>query len=501
MTDANTKYKHLFETDHIQADLKRKTVGGGIWTMLGQIGSYIIRLGLTIVLARLLTPEDYGLVAMVAVVTNFAMMFKDMGLSMATVQKDTITHEQVSTLFWINLVASTIIGICLAGAAPLIAMFYKEPRLIMVTIAMAITFPLGGLVLQHMALLRRQMRYRTISLLQLVAAAVSTISGILSALAGMEYWSLVIMQLVNSLWLIVTIWLVCPWIPGRPRKNIGVKSMMIFGGNLTGFNFMNFFSRNADNLLIGKFIGTEQLGVYDKAYQLLMLPLRQITYPISNVATAALSRLQNDPEGYRRFYYKMVKAIAYTTMPIIAFMAVLSDQIIFIVLGEQWNMAGPIFRILAFAAFIQPIAATAGSIFISTGQTNRMLRWGVFSSVGTITSFLIGLPFGIKGVAICYCIFTYILFIPCLKYAFAKSPIQINKIYELLIVPAAFSLMMYLSIYLIQYYYKPTAIIDVIVSAGLAIIISIFAFVTNRNFRTDIMSIYQLVRVKNKLAL
>ncbi len=497
--DPNIKYKQFFATDHIKADLKGKTVRGGIWTIVGQIGSYAIRLGSTIILARLLTPDDYGLVAMVAVVTNFALMFNDMGLSMATVQSDTITHEQVSTLFWINLAVSTIVGFFLAAISPLIVWFYDEPRLLWITIALAATFPMNGFTLQHNALLRRQMRFNTLSIIQLIAAAISVIVGIVCAWCGLQYWTLVIMQLMTPLCLISTIWIVCPWRPGKLRLKTGVKPMVLFGGNLTGFNFMNYFSRNADNLLIGKFLGTQPLGIYDKAYQLLMLPLRQITYPVSNVTMPALSRLQNDPEGYQRFYYKMVKTIAYITMPLIAFMAVLSDDIILLVLGEQWQMASPVFKILAFAAFLQPVAATTGSVFTSMGATGRMFKWGIVASSMTVLSFIVGLPYGIKGVAFCYSVNGYILFIPGLFYAYNKTPVQLGKVIKILVFPITYSVILYGIIELMRHYISLTAVVNISASFIVLMVLGLIFYHLSRQVRSDVKSIMDLFMIKRKV--
>ncbi|MCF7981084.1 MAG: lipopolysaccharide biosynthesis protein [Pseudomonadales bacterium] len=498
LSNKSEKYKQFFDTTHLKADLKGKSVRGGTFVMGGQISSCVVRLGLTMVLARILTPDDYGLIAMVAVVTNFAMMFKDMGLSMATVQRSEITHEQVSTLFWINLGLSVLIGIVLAALAPLVAWFYKDPRLLFVTIALAGMFPLSGLSIQHSALLIRQMRFGALSVIQITGVVISGIVAMIAAWQGMRYWSLVLMQLVIPLWSFIAIWWICPWRPAWFRLGVGARSMMLFGGNLTGFNFMNYFSRNADNLLIGKFLGTQLLGLYDKAYQLLMLPLRQITYPVSNVAVPALSRLQEDPEGYQRYYYKMIKIIAYITMPLIAFMAVLSDDVILLMLGEQWRMTSPVFKILAFAAFLQPVSATTGPVFISMGLTNRMFRWGVFSSIMTVLAFVIGIKFGIKGVATAYAISCYILFVPNLIYTYAKTPVKFGKVIQILVPPVLLSVVLYFLIELMKYNLHQEEMLNIIISIGIAVLTGMLAFCLSRQVRADFTGIYQLFLMKKK---
>jgi len=498
LSNKSEKYKQFFDTTHLKENLKGKSVRGGTFVVGGQISSCVIRLGSTMVLARILTPADYGLIAMVAVVTNFAMMFKDMGLSMATVQRSEITHEQVSTLFWINVGLSTLIAIILAALSPLVAWFYKDPRLLLVTIVLAGTFPLSGLSIQHFALLRRQMRFGALAIIQIVGMVISVIVAMAAAWQGMGYWSLVLMQLMIPLWSFIAIWWVCSWRPSRFRLGVGVRPMVLLGGNLIGFNFMNYFSRNADNLLIGSFLGTQLLGLYDKAYQLLMLPLRQITYPISNVAVPALSRLQDDPEGYQRYYYKMIKIIAYITMPLIAFMAVLSDDIISLMLGEQWHMASPVFKILAFAAFLQPVAATTGSVFVSMGLTNRMFRWGVFSSIMTVLAFVIGIQFGIRGVATAYAINCYLLFVPNLVYTYAKTPVQFSKVIEVLVFPVLLSVILYFLIEIMKYNFHQEEMLNILISIGIVVVTGMLAFCLSRQVRADVTGIYELFLIKKK---
>ena len=487
------KHRDLFEVDGVKANVKERALHGGIWSITGQVGSHIINLIATMVLARLLTPGDYGLIAMVAVVTGFAMLFKDMGLSVATVQKDVVSHEQVSVLFWINLTVSIGIGLVLAAIAPLVSWFYQESRLTWITVALAATFPIGGLAIQHGALLRRQMRFRVLCIQQLSVAAIGKGVGVACGYMGLGYWSLVYMQIGSSILAVIAIWLVCPWRPGWPRLRVGAKSMVKFGANIAGFNILNYFSRNTDNLLIGRFLGTPALGVYNKAYELLMLPLRQISYPISNVAVPALSRLQNDPEGYRRFYYKTVKTIAYIAMPLIACMAALSEDIILIVLGGQWQSASPIFRILAFAAFLQPVAATTGAVMISAGLADRMLKWGVLSSVVTVTSFVIGLPYGVTGVALAYSFSCYTLFIPCLVYAYKKTAVDVRSVLKIMSIPCIVSILIYVFIELVLQRLDKGPLLNMALALGVVVMTVLAAFCFWRQFRLDAISIYRLI--------
>jgi PST family polysaccharide transporter len=363
---------------------------------------------------------------MVLAVAGFVMMFKDMGLSMATVQKAEINHGQISMLFWINVILSFGVMLVTAALAPAIAWFYSEPRLTWITLSIAGAIIFGGLTVQHQALLRRQMRFGSLAVIETVSLSVSIASGLIAAWYGAGYWALVIIYLAEAICGFIGVWVVCEWRPGLPIFHAGVRSMLAFGANLTGFNVLNYFARNADNILIGKFCGAGQLGLYSKAYGLLMLPITQITAPFTAVAVPALSCLQNEPERYRRYYYRAVSLIAFMSMPFVAMLVVLSEKIIRTVLGDQWTGAATVFQVLAFLAFLEPVTATRGWVFISLGQTRRLMYWGLVSAPIVVLSFIIGLPWGAVGVATSYTICTLLtLTIPALFFAFRYSPITL----------------------------------------------------------------------------
>jgi len=260
-----------FATDYLMADLKGRSVRGGALTLVAQAVKFALQLGSTIVLARLLTPEDFGLVAMVTAVTGFVMMFKDAGLSVATVQREEITREQVSALFWINAGLSVVLMIVVAALAPLIALFYSEPRLVGITLAISGTFVFAGLTVQHQALLRRQMQFKKLAVLEVASMVFGVATAITMAFLGLGYWSLVGMLAATAGANAVLAWIACAWIPGAPARSDGVGSMLNFGAGVTGFSVVNYFARNADNLLfsedaarriVGVLSGDERLASY-----------------------------------------------------------------------------------------------------------------------------------------------------------------------------------------------------------------------------------------------
>ena len=412
---------YFMGAERLKADLGARAARGGAVTVAAQGLKFAAGMAATVVLARLLRPEDYGLVGMVAVVTGFVAMFKDLGLSAATVQREEISHAQVSTLFWVNVALGVGVGVVTAAIAPAVAWFYGEPRLAAVTLAYAAGFLFGGLTVQHEALLRRRMKFGVLAAVEVVSLLASLAATIVLAWRGAGYWALVSGHLSLSLLYMLGVWVVCGWRPGRPARYSGARSMLRFGGNLTGFGVVNYFARNLDNMLIGRFWGSQQLGLYAKAYQLLMLPVEQINGPVTAVAVPALSRLNDQPERYRRAYLRILEKIAMLTMPGIALLVGTTDWVVALVLGPQWAEAGLIFGVLGVGALLQPVANTTGWLFITQGRTHHMLQWGLVGGTIIMLSIIAGLPWGALGVATSYTVVWLTVVAPLLFYFVGRT--------------------------------------------------------------------------------
>jgi PST family polysaccharide transporter len=391
-----------FRTDHLRERVGSRVIRGGVVTLIAQAAQFVLSMAGTVVLARLLTPQDYGLIGMVTVVTGFLTLFKDLGLSQATVQREHLTHGQTTNLFWVNVGASTLVALAAAALAPLIARFYGEPRLTSIAMVLAVGFVIGGITVQHQALLTRQMRFGLLAVSGIIAAVAGLAVGIVLAWRGAAYWAIVGQQLTVALVTAATAWIFCDWRPGLPSRGSGVRELVAFGGNITGFNVVNYFARNGDNLLIGKVWGASALGLYAKAYQLLLLPLTQINYPVSAVLVPTLSRLATDPARYRAAFLRTLEKLLMVTMPGIVFLMVTADWAVRVVLGPQWLEAARIFTWLAVAGFLQPVGTTTGWLFVSQNRTGAMFRWGLIGSSMTIIAILAGLPWGPVGVAMSY---------------------------------------------------------------------------------------------------
>ncbi|MEP0853162.1 MULTISPECIES: lipopolysaccharide biosynthesis protein [Cyanophyceae] len=422
-----------FRTDHLKTDLKSRSVRGGAVTMITQGCKFVLNMGSTVLLARLLTPQDYGLVGMVATVTGLVGLFKDMGLSTATVQKAEINHAQISTLFWLNVVFSIATMLITAAIAPLIAWFYGEPRLIWITLVSAIGFIFGGLTVQHQALLNRQMRFGALAIIDIVSMLIGVATAIVLALNGAGYWALVLMPLAMGMSSALGVWVMCGWRPGLPVRHSGVSSMLAFGANLTGFGIINYFARNLDNLLIGRYWGAQQLGLYSKAYALLLLPINQINAPIASVALPTLSRLVDSPDRYRQAYLRIVEKLLMLTMPIMVFMIATSDWLVQLLLGSQWGETSRIFALLGIAGLIQPLANSTGWLFMSQDRAHDMFKWGFIGGTTAIVSFVAGLPWGAAGVAASYSLVWICVCMPLLFWFVGRTgPVRTIDFYRVL---------------------------------------------------------------------
>ena len=403
--------RELFCRSDINAELNRKAVSSSVILVAAEICSSVLRVGSIAILARILMPGDFGLLAMVTAFTTFAERFKDIGLGDATVQARDLNHEQVSALFWINLSICAVIGFLIAGFSKVIAWFYQEPRLIAISVVIAATFIFSGLVIQHQALLRRRLLFGRLALINLSSVFLSIVVAIIMAYLGFGYWSLVGREFSRGLFVVVGSWASISWFPRMPKRKNGIGALLTFGKYVTGFNMAYFFSRSFDKILIGKLFGPNQLGLYTNAYQLISIPISQIQHPINTVALSSLSALQRDSVAFCSYFKKMLNAINFVCVPIIVFIAVFGDILVPFILGQKWAGAVGIFQMLAIGAFIEPNTHAIGPAMVASGKTSQYLRIGLVESSALLVCLFLGSRWGTIGVAFGYSASMYLAFL------------------------------------------------------------------------------------------
>jgi O-antigen/teichoic acid export membrane protein len=398
-------------------DLKEKTIRGGLARLCAQAANFFLRLGSLMVLARLLGPKDFGLVGMVTAFTGVLMLFRDFGLSAAAIQRTTVTDEQISTLFWINIVVGVLLGLLAVAGAPAIAAFYHEPRLIGVTAVLALGFVFNAAGVQHSVLLQRQMRFTALAIVNTVALIVGTAIAIGGAKAGYGYWALVAMTVTTPLVSTVGFWLATAWIPRRPHRRAGIRSMMRFGGTVTLNGLIAYVANNFDKILLGRYWGVDALGIYGRAYQLINIPTDNLNSAAGEVAFSALSRLQDDPARLKSYFLKGYSVVMALTFPITVACALFADDMILVLLGPKWAAAAPIFRLLAPTILVFAIINPLFWLMSSLGLVGRSLKMGLVIAPIIIASYAMALPYGPRGVAFAYSAVMMLCVIPVIAWS------------------------------------------------------------------------------------
>jgi O-antigen/teichoic acid export membrane protein len=425
------------KTDHLQADLKKRTVRGGVLTAGAQVVQLSLNMVSTVVVARLLTPADHGLVAMVYSLMGFIYMFSEGGLSVATVQRREIDDQQVSNLFWINVAIGVLLSLLMAALGPGLSWFYRDPRLVALALLAATTFFFVGLGVQHDALLRRQMRFVSMAARNVTSTVVTVVVAVTMAWMGAGYWALVVSPLAGTITQTTLSWLLAGWRPGRPRRGAGVRPMLEVGGNLTLAYAISYVARSMDAVLIGRYLGAGPLGLYSKAYNLLLFPLTQLNNPLVVVALPALSRVQDDPERHARYYLRMANLITWVMAPLMGYLFVAAHPVVNLLLGDQWGESASVFRLFAVAAPAFPLLRLNGLLFQSRGRTDRQRKLEMLQSPVLVGCFVLGLSFGIRGVALAYTLAILAMLPWSLSFAFSGTRLTMRRVGRAVLYPVS----------------------------------------------------------------
>lgn len=426
--------------DHLRvpatSEFKRKSVRGGAAVILGQGAGMALQLGTTFVLARLLSPSDFGLQGMVFTLTAVLSLFRDAGLSTASVQRDNLTQEQISNLFWINVAIGAVLMVLIVALAPFLAKFYREPRLVWITIASSTIFLFSSLSVQHNALLNRSMRFGTTVTIDILNAVIGAVVAIGMAALGFGYWSLICQNISLAVVATVATWIAMPWLPGKPSRMSDVRPLVRFGGTVTLNSVVVYFAYNADKILLGRFWGANALGIYGRAYQLINLPVQQLWSAVGRVAVPVLSRMQNDAAMLHRSYLRFHSVVISMTIPIVFSCALFADEIVRVVLGAKWAACVLILRLLAPTAFVLAVIDPLDWLLWATGMVGRNLKIGLLITPVVILGVIAGLHHGAPGVALGYSTAMILLLGPVLAWAKHKTGITTRDYWDLIKRPA-----------------------------------------------------------------
>jgi PST family polysaccharide transporter len=391
--DADTAYG-------MSADgLRQRTVAGLGWSAAQQGLQQVLRFIFLLLLTRLLTPDDFGQVGMVLVFSGLAQMFCDMGLGAALVQRKDLRREHIDAVFWANLAAGALLTALFVVLAGPIASFYRLPELRLLALAISAGFLAAALRVVPYSLALRAMDFRKLALVETAAVLLSGGVAVWMALNGFGVWSLVAQLLLQSFAGTVLLWASGHWRPAFAFDFSALRELFGFSFNLLGFGLLDHVVTRSSHLLIGRFIGSAALGVYSRADQLMLLPVIQMAAVISRVMFPALSAIQDQVARVRQIYLRAIRTISLVTFPLMLGLMVTAKPFVLVILGEQWAETIPLLMIFCLSGLLMPVGATVGWIYTSQGRTDTMMRWGLVAGAVRLAAILIGLRWGIVGVA------------------------------------------------------------------------------------------------------
>jgi len=395
--------------------LKQRTVAGIAWSTAARVIQQVIQFSLSVILARLLVPEDFGLVGMVAVFLGFANLFGEFGFGSALVYRPDLQPIHSVSVFWINIAAGVVIAALFWIGAPYVARFYGTPALEQITQAVGLNFVLSAGSIVPLALLRRSMSFNRIAVLNVSATLIAGSVAIFLAYTGFGPWAIVAQGLVSAAATSLLALTLAGWRPSLQFSASAVRELLGYSSNLVGFGIVNYWARNADHLLIGKFLGSFSLGIYSRAYALMLLPISEVISVLSTVMFPALSSIQQDKARVKSIYLRAMPMIGLVAFPMMLGLLVVAEPFILTLFGEQWIAVAPLLRILCIVGVIQSMCSPTGWIYTSQGRTDWMFWWGIGGSGTLILGIVVGVLHGTaQAVAFCYLLANVLICYPCI---------------------------------------------------------------------------------------
>jgi PST family polysaccharide transporter len=389
--------------------LRQSTISGIMWTASSQLVRESLRFIIAVALARLVAPEDFGLVGMVTVFTGFANLFREMGFGSAIIQKQDIEERHLSSIFWLNIIAGISLTGIVGGCAPLLASFYAKPILIPLTLAVSLNFTIGSFNVVHNALMNKNLEFRRLSIIRIGSMLTAGVVAVAMALAGFGVWSLVANSVIAGIVQVVIMWHLSYWRPRFLWNLEAIRELFGFSFNLLGFRIFNYWTNNIDNLLIGKFFTAAVLGIYDRAFGLMRLPVQQIFAVLTSVMFPAFSVIGHDKKKVKEVFLRANRAIALVSFPMMLGLLVVAKPFILTLYGDPWKGVVPILQIFCITGIAQSLGTTVGWIYLSQGRTDLQFHWGIFAGIIRIAAIIVGIKWGIIGVAGALLLVTYVV--------------------------------------------------------------------------------------------
>lgn len=418
--------------------LTKKVLSGTKWIAVTNIFKQVLQIVSLIVFARLLSPDDFGMFAILMIFVNFLEMFIDMGTSSALIHVETPSDKLLSSIFYFNIFVGFLLCFLLIFLSEPIALFFENTKLEELLQIISISFIIVSFGVVQKALFEKQLDFKHVTLIESFSVFVGVIFGIGAAVYGLGVYSLIIQILFGSIIRVVLMWFASTWRPLVYFSLNEIKNIWGYTSNLFSFNLINYFARNADTFLVGKFLGSSALGVYSLAYKIMLYPLQNITRILIRILFPAFSKIKDDNEKFQKAYLRVIFFIALISFPLMSGLIATSTVFVHIFLGDKWHNLAQLIMILAPVGMVQSIVSTTGSIYMAKGNTKLLFKVGSISTIITVAFFLAGIPFGVEGVAYGYLISNFIMLYPILRISWKQIDLSvsrgINEIFPLIII-------------------------------------------------------------------
>lgn len=396
-----------------------------------------MQLTIGVLLARLLVPGDYGLMAMATVFTSFFAQMADMGIATAIIQRQGLTREEISSFFWLNVTVATVVAVLLAGVSPWVGAACGTPAVVPLLCAVAALVPVNASCVIYDALMQKDLRFAECTKLAMLATSCGGLGAVAAALLGWGVWALVVQQaVVVGLNLAGFVWLT-RWCPVRRLARQDLRQVWDFSLHMTGLQLVNFLGRNADKMLIGRFLGPGPVGSYTMAYTLMLFPISNVTGVLAGVLLPTLSAVQDDPKRIGRAYIKVCRYQAFAIFPTMTGLALVAPEAVAVVYGDKWGDAGRVLSVLAWVGVFQPLISLSGTLVVARGFTRWFFGAGLIATTTTTVAFVLGLPWGIMGVAMAYLLSQLLLAFTVVPKLLRKVDVPLPELLQALALPAA----------------------------------------------------------------
>ena len=410
-------------------DLKRKVVKGLKWSFADQFLSQFIFLIFSIFMARILSPSDFGVVSSITIFTGFATLFIDMGFGTALVQKKDADNEHYSSVFWLNIFFGFFLYGLFFFTAPILSDFFNQPQITILVRVISLTFIINSLTAVQTNLLSKELKFKQKIIINWISIVIGYLVGFYLAFNNYGVWAIVWMTIVTALVNLILYWLSTSWFPSFFFNINKIKELSNFGFSVLGETSVNYWSRNFDNFIIARVLGSTELGLYTRAYSLMLLPLRNISSVITKVMFPAFSKKQDDIPSIKRYYLLIIKYIALLTFPAMIGLSLVSREFVLLFFGDTWKGMIPVLSILSLVGAIQSIFFLNGMIYNTLGRANIAFRISLLVNFVLIIAFLVGVNYGIVGMAWSYFIASLLLFFPIYNTAIQQLNITLFEVF------------------------------------------------------------------------